>query len=428
MTGLEIYKLLPRTNCQKCAYPTCLAFAMAVAGGRVRADDCPDLSDEARRVLMDATAPPVATVSFGRKGNELSVGGETVLFRHEKRFSTPTVLAVTVEEELGPEDRCKRLREVASRRFQRVGQEVGVEAAVLRSPSGNAATLAQMARDLLGTNLAPVLAAPTGEAMQEALAVLAGKATPLLWPTSGDDASCVTLASEAGCPLVIDADARTQKTEGVQKVLAVRNDSGTVLPALTALRSAAIVKGKRECGWPLLVEADGTDAAAAICRYADVVVLTSSDPEDLLAFLTLRLNLYTDPQKPVMMEPGLYAVGAAGRDSPLIVTTNFSLTYYSVRAEVESSRVPCWILLTDSEGQSVLTAWAADRFSADVIGKSLAECGVGQKLAHREMIIPGLVAMISGEVEEATHWRVRVGPREASAIPRYLRQLEGSHR
>jgi acetyl-CoA decarbonylase/synthase complex subunit gamma len=428
MTGLEIYKLLPRTNCQKCAYPTCLAFAMAVAGGHVGAEECPDLSDEACQVLLDATAPPVATVSFGHKGNELSLGGETVLFRHEKRFNTPTVLAVTVEEELGPEGRNKRLWEVASSRFQRVGQEVGVEAAVLHSPSGNATTLAQMTTDLLRTNLAPVLAAPTGDAMEEALEVLAGKATPLLWPTSGDHASCIALASKAACPLIIDAAARTQEGGGVQKVLAVRSNSGTALPALTALRSAAIVEGKRECGWPLLVEADGGDAAAALCRYADVVVLSSSDPEDLLALVTLRLNLYTDPQKPVMMEPGLYAVGSAGCDSPVIVTTNFSLTYYSVRPEVESSRVPCWILLTDSEGQSVLTAWAADRFNAEVIGQSLAECGAGEKLAHREIIIPGLVAMISGEVEEATHWRVRVGPREASGIPRYLRQLKGSRR
>jgi acetyl-CoA decarbonylase/synthase complex subunit gamma len=164
-------------------------------------------------------------------------------------------------------------------------------------------------------------------------------------------------------------------------------------------------------------------ASAAICKYASIVVLADVEPEFVLPLLTLRFNLYTDPQKPIMMEPGIYEVGAPGPDAPLIVTTNFSLTYFSIKPEVEAARVPTRILLTDSEGMSVLTAWAADKFSSTTITKALAQFQLSEKMSHKKIIIPGLVASLSGELEEESGWQVIVGPREASALPKFLRTV-----
>ncbi len=423
MTGLEIYKLLPRTNCQKCAYPTCLAFAMAVASGKVPVDECPDLSDDARNVLLDATAPPVATVRFGRKGSELDLGGETVLFRHEKRFCSPTVFAMTVDTGLGRERWRAAFGEIASRRYQRIGEEVGFEAAVLQTLTGETADLGRMAEDVLETPLAPVLAATRPEALADALAMLDGKAKPLLWPLGGDVTHWNRLASSVGCPLVVEQSLLPEVGPGVELVIDVTEGPAGQVPALTAARREAVLERKREKGRPLLVRTGGAGAAAAVCRYADIAVLERASTEEALALVTLRLNLYTDPQKPVMMDPGLYPVGSPGPGAPVIVTTNFSLTYYSVQPEVESSRVPCWILLTDSEGQSVLTAWAADKLNGKVVSEAVESSRLGERVTHRELIIPGLVAMISGDVEDETGWRVRVGPREAAGLPRFLKAL-----
>jgi acetyl-CoA decarbonylase/synthase complex subunit gamma len=422
MTGLEIFKLLPRTNCQKCAYPTCLAFAMAVAAGKVTADQCPELSEDARGILLGATAPPVATVRFGRRGNELELGGETVLFRHERRFCCPTVFAVTVDASVGRDGWRTAIGEIASRRYQRIGEEVGFEAAVLTARGTEAADLGRMAEDLLTTPLAPVLAAARPSALSEAVAVLDGCARPLLWPLGGDMARWKQLASDLSCPLVVPQSLLGEVESG-DVVIDVTKEAPGQIPALTAARREAVLERTKEKGWPLLVRAAGPGAAAAVCRYADIVVLDEAPTEEALALVTLRLNLYTDPQKPVMMDPGLYPVGAPGPEAPVIVTTNFSLTYYSVQPEVESSRVPCWILLTDSEGQSVLTAWAADKLNGTVVHEAIASSGVGERVTHRNLIIPGLVAMISGDVEDETGWHVRVGPREASGLPRFLRAL-----
>jgi acetyl-CoA decarbonylase/synthase complex subunit gamma len=366
----------------------------------------------------------VATVRFGRRGKELALGGETVLFRHEKRFNSPTVLAVAVESDLGRERWTRALAQAAACQFQRVGQDVGVEAALLRTSAGDADALSVMAEDVLETPLAPALGAPAPGDLQGALDVLRGRAMPLLWPLGGDLTSWTELALRESCPLAVDHDSLPTAGSELKIVVRVRDNEACV-PSLTALRRAAILDRRRDVGWPLATAAGGPHAAAAVCRYADFVAVPCAEPEDLLALVTLRLNLYTDPQKPVMMDPGLYPVGSPGPDSPVVVTTNFSLTYYSVHPEVEASRVPCWILLTDSEGQSVLTAWAADRFSAPVIRDAISSSGLGDRVSHRELIIPGLVAIISGDVEEGTGWAVRVGPREASGLPRFLKNMVG---
>ncbi len=203
-----------------------------------------------------------------------------------------------------------------------------------------------------------------------------------------------------------------------------------MVEALTVIRRMSILKNERRLGYPVLVSVkDGTQAerlafaTAAICKYASILVLDDLDPEFILPLMTLRFNIYTDPQKPIMMEPGVYEVGAPGADAPLIVTTNFSLTYFSVKPEVEAARVPTRILLTDSDGMSVLTAWAADKFSSSTITRALSHFQLAEKVSHRKIIIPGLVASLSGELEEESGWEVIVGPREASALPKFLRTI-----
>ncbi|MFH1352459.1 MAG: acetyl-CoA decarbonylase/synthase complex subunit gamma, partial [bacterium] len=183
-------------------------------------------------------------------------------------------------------------------------------------------------------------------------------------------------------------------------------------------------KNFRPLGYPLIGIA-GEDMAMAsnfICKYAGMVIVETEKYEELLAMITLRLNIYTDPQKPLMMEPKLYEVGKPGADSPVIVTTNFSLTFYTVQPEIENSKIPAWLVITDSEGQSVLTAWAADKFNAEVIARALQEYGVAEKVGHKKLIIPGYVAVLKVKVEEESGWEVLVGPKEASALPKYLKE------
>ncbi len=439
-TGLEIYKLLPRTNCKKCGYPTCLAFAMVLATKKVELAACPDVSAEAKAILAQEARPPIATVRFGSAAHSVTCGGETVLFRHEKTFFHPTCIAITIpvaESLAAVQQRCEKIRRL---QFDRVGEKVSIDAVVLQSEGGQPEKFRQVVGQVAaGLDFALVLHTPDIQEIQAALPVCREK-KPLLWGARDENAqSWLDLAKSENLALVLPGDSMDTLAEksalweaqGVKNiVLQPQLDGQTsgLVEALTAIRRMSILKNERRLGYPVLVSVKGGTqadrlalAAAAICKYASILVLDDLEPEFILPLITLRFNIYTDPQKPIMMEPGVYEVGAPGAEAPLIVTTNFSLTYFSVKPEVESSRVPARILLTDSEGMSVLTAWAADKFTSSTITKALAQFQLAEKVTHHKIIIPGLVASLSGELEEESGWEVIVGPREASALPKFLR-------
>ncbi len=439
-TGLEIYKLLPRTNCKKCGYPTCLAFAMVLATKKVELSACPDVSAEAKAILSQEARPPITTVTFGSDGRRVTCGGETVLFRHEKTFFHPTCIAITipVADSLDAvRERCEKIQRL---QFDRVGEKVSIDAVVLQSEGGQPEKFSQVVEQVTAClDFALILHTPDIQEIQAALLFCREK-KPLLWGAVGDNGQpWVDLAKSENLPLVLSAESLEILTEksalweaqGVKMIVLQPKFGGQLsemVEMLTAIRRMSILKNERRLGHPVLVSVKGETqaerlalAAAAICKYASILVLDDLDPAFILPLITLRFNLYTDPQKPIMMEPGVYEVGAPGAEAPLIVTTNFSLTYFSVRPEVEAARIPARILLTDSDGMSVLTAWAADKFTSSIIAKALVQFQLAEKVSHHKVILPGLVASLSGELEEESGWEVIVGPREASALPKFLR-------
>jgi acetyl-CoA decarbonylase/synthase, CODH/ACS complex subunit gamma len=439
-SGLEIYKLLPRTNCKKCGYPTCLAFAMALATKKIELAACPDVSETTKAALSQEARPPISTVTFGGEARRVTCGGETALFRHEKTFYHPTCMAITIPAASSPEAIRERCEKISRLQFDRVGELVSVDAVVVQSDGGQPERFSQaVAQVAASLDLALILHTSDIQEIQAALPVCKGK-KPLLWGAAEENnQDWIELAKRESLPLVLSGDSLetlAQKSalwerQGLKEIViqpGTKNNSSEMVQELTAIRRLAIQKNERGLGYPVLVAVQSGSqaerlalATAAICKYASILVLDDLEPEFILPLITLRFNLYTDPQKPIMMEPGLYEIGAPGADAPLIVTTNFSLTYFSVKPEVEAARVPARILLTDSDGMSVLTAWAADKFSSSTISKALTQFQVAEKVSHRKLIIPGLVASLSGELEEESGWQVIVGPREASALPKFLR-------
>jgi acetyl-CoA decarbonylase/synthase, CODH/ACS complex subunit gamma len=440
LSGLEIFKLLPKTNCKKCGMPTCLAFAMALAQKKVSLDQCPDASQAARDTLAAAAAPPMRLVTFGSGDAVCKTGQETVLFRHEEKFHNPTVVAITLPDTLDDAGLKARAAAIQSFAFERIGQPMPLGAIAVTNPSGNAARFAAAAAVARSTGKAVILVTDSPDAAAAALEKIRDSKPLLCGATAATVEPMARLAKAAGCPLAARAaDAESLaalsekiKAAGCEDIVLNLNapDAWSEMAGLTQIRRLALKKAFRPLGYPVLAfatagsaEAQSLHAAALVCKYAGIVVVDTVEPWALLAVLTARQNLYTDPQKPVQVEAKLYAVGDAGPSSPVLFTTNFSLTYYTVESDVEASRIPSWILCVDTEGTSVLTAYSGDKLNEKTVAKAMKAAHLDTVVKHRKLIIPGYVAVMSGKLEEETGWEILVGPRESSVLPRYLREI-----
>ena len=437
LTGLEIYKHLPKTNCKDCGLPTCLAFAMKMATKQISLEKCPHVTPAAKAALESSSRPPVQLVTIGSGDAEVKIGNETQLYRHEEKFHRPTAIAVRISDTLAEDVLAARAAAVGKLSFDRVGLHIHVNLVAVDNESGDAGRFekaAALAAEKSG--LPCVLMSSKAENLRKAAAALAGQ-RPLLYISDPSEAVAAgKVAQQAHCPLAVRTDGLEALAELTAKILAAGVeemvlDAGTrgfkaTLEVLSRIRRLSL-KNFRPLGYPTVaftVSRDPTmqavEASAYVAKYAGVVVTDAIEKWQMLSILTTRQDIYTDPQKPVAVEPKLYAVGEVGAGSPLLVTTNFSLSYYSVEGEVESSRVPAYILAVDTEGTSVLTAWASDKFNAESIGKALKKSAVEEKLPHRKLVIPGFVAVLSASVEDETGWSVQIGPKEASGIPNYL--------
>jgi len=440
LSGLDIYKHLPKTNCKECGLATCLAFAMKVASGQAALEECPQLSDDAKSALGEASAPPQQLVKIGAGDKTIELGQETVLFRHEERFHHPTALAVRVSDELDDaavEERCK---EVAALQFERVGTTTMVDMLAVYNDSGDAtrfAAVAQLASKASGRPLA--LMSAHAESLRAAGQALATE-RPLLWAldAGAEDGAAIELAKELSLPLCLEAagfDAIVALSEKAREaglkelILSPGNvDAPAGIEFLTQSRRAAIMKKFRPLGYPIAMQALADDPMQAVVdacwyvvKYAGVVVVDTTRPEQILAILCTRQDIYTNPQVPVQVEAGVHVIGEPGPDAPVLVTTNFALSYYSVESEVEASRVPGYILAIDTEGTSVLTAWAADKLTDQSIAEALAKSELEAKIDHKKVVLPGLVAVLSEGVKEESGWGVQVGPKEASGLVSFIK-------
>jgi len=443
LSGLEIYKLLPKTNCKDCGFPTCLAFAMKLAAKQVELDACPHVSAEAKESLSAAAAPPVRLIKMGTGDREFQVGNETVMFRHEKTFFNKPGLALRIKDTEPADAIAAKVEKANTYSVERVGFQMTFNAIAIDNASGNAGTFAAVVQTVRAkTNLPFILMSDNLDSLKAGLANEGGQ-KPLLYAATAANWEAVAGVAKAGGLSVavrskdgLDELADLTKKLGDGGVVDLVLDPGArdlagSLAQLTQLRRLALKKNFRPLGYPIITfpgegaateEEEIVAAAQHIAKYAGIVVMDHFDPAVAYPLLTLRLNIYTDPQKPISVDPKLYDFNHPTAASPLLVTTNFSLTYFSVAGELDGCGLPAWLLVCDAEGMSVLTSWAAGKFDAETIAKAVKANGMADKLSHKKLTIPGLVAVLSGELEEELPgWEIQVGPREAVDIPAYLR-------
>ncbi|MCX5879387.1 MAG: acetyl-CoA decarbonylase/synthase complex subunit gamma [Deltaproteobacteria bacterium] len=443
LTGIQIFKLLPKTNCGECGVPTCLAFAMNLAAAKAELDSCPYVSAEAREKLSEASAPPIRQVAIGAGVRAFKIGGETVMFRHEKTFYNPTGIAALIKSDMDGGALDRKLKEWNAFQYERVGLNLRPELVALKDVNGNGAAFAAAAKKIAEeSEFNLILMTDKADVMKAAADVCAFK-KPLLYAATAQNAEAMAkLAKEKGLPLAVKAD-------GLQNLIALSDkltgmglkdlvlDSGArdpkqVLQDQVAIRRAPLKAGNLSLGFPTIafpcemagnLDVETVLSAMLIAKYAGIVVLSDFKGESLFPLLLERLNIYTDPQRPMTVTQGIYEIGAPNENSPVCITTNFSLTYFIVSGEIEGSRVPSWLLIMDTEGLSVMTAWAAGKFSGDAVASFVKKSGIADKVAHRKLIIPGYAASISGEMEEELPgWEVIIGPRDASLIPKFLKE------
>jgi len=442
LTGIQIFKLLPKTNCKECGVPTCLAFAMSLAAGKAELTACPHVSDEAKAALSEASAPPIRPVTIGAGDNKVKVGGETVMFRHEKRFENPSGIALTVGTGMDDAEIDARLKKFKELQYERVGLLLRAELVAIKDESGDAARFeAVTGKVTQGSDAGIILMSDNTDVLAAGVKACADK-KPLIYAATGDNVDAVAaLAKDNSCPVVAKGASLDEVAELTEKLVAsgvndIVIDSGAktvkqLFQDQLIIRGAALVSKYKPLGYPTIaLPAEMTDdpmkeaviAGMLIAKYAGIVVLSDFQGESLFPLLVERLNIYTDPQRPLATTEGIYEINNPDENSPVLITSNFSLTYFIVSGEIEASKVSSYLVVMDTEGLSVMTAWAAGKFVADAIGPFIKKSGIADKVKHRKLIIPGYAASESGGLEEELpDWEILIGPREGSHIPAYLK-------
>ncbi|HMK60680.1 MAG TPA: acetyl-CoA decarbonylase/synthase complex subunit gamma [Dissulfurispiraceae bacterium] len=441
LSGVEIFKLLPKTNCKKCGHPTCLAFAMKLAQRQASLDLCPDVSEEAKKVLGEASAPPIRPVVLGAGDKAVKMGEETVMFRHDKTFVNPCAIAVEVKDTMSADELNAVADQVLNSEIDRVGQKIRIDAICVSNASGDTAKFEAAVKTLAAkAPSVPLILSTTDPAAAEAAAKLVAANKPLIYGANDANADAMAnVAKNHKVSLGVIAkglDGLTALTDKI-KGLGVEDmvlDSGArtakeILRDNTYIRRAALKKGNKSVGYPIITFAQRDNsmleiliASLGIAKYSSIVVLSSIDRWKSLALFVLRQNIYTNPQVPLQVKQDIYKIGTPSNDAPLLITSNFSLTYFIVSGEIEGSKVPVRLAVLDTEGLSVLTGWAAGKFTASKIAQFIQESGVEKEISHKELIIPGYVAILSGSIEDKLPgWKITVGPREANGLPAFLK-------
>ena len=432
LSGIQIYKLLPQTNCKECSFPTCLAFAMKLAAKQVELSACPYVSDASKQQLAESAAPPIRLITL-KAGTEVKAGNGVVMFRHEKSFYNKTGLFIRVK--ASDPDLAKKVAKADAYKVNYVGMDFTIDGFAVEA-DGDLAAAVKTIRT--ATKRPLILMTKDAAKLDSSLSLLAGESVLIYAAESSDYEALADLAKKYKAALAVKADSldaladltKNIQAKGVEDMvldLGGKNMSEW-LARSTQVRKLAIKSNLRSLGYPVIAFAcDAKDeaiaAAQAIAKYAGFVVLSEFKPELLYPLLVLRENIYTDPQKPIQVQPGIYEINSPKPESPVLVTTNFSITYFSVANEVEGSGLPAWLVVTDAEGMSVLTAWAAGKFDAERIAKAIKSFDVASKVSKKQIVLPGHVAVLSGELEEELPgWDIRVGPREAVDLPAFMKQ------
>ena len=437
--GTDVAKKLPqRKGCKDCGFPTCFAFAMKLASGGATVDKCPYLSEEIRAELEDALAPPIKLVTVGSGEGALKIGNEEVIYRHEKTFVHPPGIAVLISDKEDEQRVQAKIRKMKELQFERVGLILKADLFALKFESGEKAKyLALVKKVCEASDAGIILISEDLGALFSARDICAGR-NPLLYPITKDNLEqAIPLIKKSPTPVGVRAESieglipltSRLKEEGIEE-LVLDPGSGSFLDILrdqTLIRRAGVKQNFRPLGYPTIAFPcrDGLKeiltASMCVIKFAGIIVLSDLDKYSLLPLLVQRFSIYTDPRMPLAIGQGIYEIGEPSKESPVLITSNWSLTYFLVSSATEESKVPSFICVKDTEGLGVVTSWGTGKFSGDSVAAFIKKSGIEERVNHRKLVIPGKVAPIRRELEEALPgWEIVVGPREASDLPGFL--------
>jgi len=448
VSGSEIVKLLPgRKPCKDCGFPTCFAFAMKLATGGTSLDKCPYLTPEAKVKLEDLLAPAIKLVTIGVGDNKVQVGNEEVIYRHEKTYVHPPGIAILISDKESAGLVEEKIKKVQEMQFPWVGLTLKAELLALQFASGDKNKFLSLVKKAADTGLGIILISEDTEALLAARDICADK-RPLLYPITKDNIDlAIPKIKEKPTPLGVRGTnieeliplTKKLKEAGIDE--AVLDPGSKNLPEAirdqTLIRRAAIKQGFRPLGYPTIafpcfMEKDRLKeiltASVFITKFAALIVLSDFDQYTLLPLLVQRLNIYTDPRFPMAVEEKYYEIGNPDENAPVLITSNWALTYFIVSSAIEATKIPAYLCVKDTEGLGVLTGWAAGKFTGDQVGAMIKKSGIESKIKNKKIVIPGRVARIKGELEDALPgWEIVVGPREAAGIgaflPEYVKTL-----
>lgn len=464
ISPIDVYMLLPKTNCKECGEQNCMAFATKLVNREMTLEQCPPLlkkeNEKAYKQLWEMLKPLIREVTIGLKEHGIKVGGKYVMYRHEFTYTNPTAIAIDVTDEMPDEELLERVRKTQQFSYEYIGTTLKLNMIAVRSTSNDPEKFGAAVKKVVENTTLPLILCSFDSKVLEAGLMAAPKARPLLYAATKENWKALAeLALMYNCPLAAFAPNDLKLLRSLSKTLTeygVKDlvlDPGTLLGEglgdtinnFTMIRRAATKKGDELLGFPLIgtpitawmenanapVEiAEWNEAylaATLINRFADILILHSTEGWVLLPNVVLRENIYTDPRKPVAVEPGLRTLGMPSQGSPVMFTTNFALTFYTVASDIESAGVDSYLLVVDSEGIAVDCAVAGRKLTADKVAEAIKEAKMEEKVKHRRLIIPGKAARLSGEIEEASGWEVMVGPRDSSDIPKFLLEKWNKH-
>jgi acetyl-CoA decarbonylase/synthase, CODH/ACS complex subunit gamma len=454
VTAMDIYRLLPKTNCAECGEASCMAFATKLSQKEIDLELCTPLAADELEKLEDLLAPAVREITIGTGDKTVTFGGDEVLYRYELTYYNPTPLVIDVGDNMEDKALQERVKLIEETEFERTGEKLKLNAIALRNASGNKDKFAEVALKLKKSKFPLILCSLDPVAMKAALEKV-GDEKPLIYAaTENNIEDMAALAIEYECPIALFVQNDLEKMKELSRILRSKGikdivlDPGTfvgegigdTLDNFVMIRRLGIAEGDDDFRFPLLgipavtwlskkdeVEGgieEATIAATLIDKYADILIIHGTNIWELIPILTLRQSVYTDPRKPQAVDPGIYEFGEVNEDSPVLMTTNFALTYYTVEGDLKSGKVNCYLLVLDTEGRAVDVSIAGGQFNGKSVADLIKEFSVEDKVKTRTLMIPGLAAPVSGEIEDETGWEVKVGPRDSSAVAGVLLKLK----
>jgi acetyl-CoA decarbonylase/synthase complex subunit gamma len=459
---MEIYRLLPGTNCKECGDVTCMAFASSMIERDKVVEDCSPLFAEDKYIenrgkLLEMMTPPVREVTIGTGERAFNIGGEEVMYRHELTFFNPTALIVDIDDEMPSDEIAKKADMADKLTVERIGQELTLQGIAVRSKSGDETKFGDAVITVMENSDLPLVICSLNPELLEVALEIAAERKPLIYAATKENLGKVAdLALKHGCPVVASSPGDIHglldivtglMNRGIEDIVLdigtypLGEKFGEMIDNLAALRRLAIEDKVKEAGFPILGVplvawlaekdpvkggvAEATLAASQSLKYCDALIIHSPEMWEILPLLTLRQNIYTDPRVPISVDAGFYTIGKPDENSPVLMTTNFALTYYTVASDLEASGVNCYLLVVDTEGLAVEPAMAGSKLTPGVVKEALDSSEAKAKVNHKTMVIPGMAARISGELEEETGWDVKVGPIDSSRIQAFLEKEKG---